>query len=97
MCCEVHTIGQHTIGQHCTTIQFTLPTYTDRLKIIPLQLQNRGKNPELFDIQTLAQQTEGYTFEKIGEYIYRASDEAAQNNIPLTTECILNTIMEVKL
>jgi len=73
-------------GRFGIILPFERPNYSERKDYIQRELTKLAINLELFDIDKLARETEGYVFEAIGLVIKKAMIHAKVNNEPITQE-----------
>ncbi|MCX7920174.1 MAG: AAA family ATPase [bacterium] len=71
-----------------------LPNFWERSDIFRIHLAKRNRIPEEFDIEQLAQATEGFSGAEIEQVIISALYEAFAAHEPLTTALILHNIKE---
>jgi len=69
-----------------------LPLLSERAEIFPIHLRKRGRNPEDFDIQLLANRTENFVGAEIEGVIEDAMFSAFSEGVEVTTEHILTSI-----
>lgn len=73
-----------------------LPTKKERKEIFEIHLRKRGFNPEEFDIEVLAQESDGYSGSEIEEAIISAMYKVFSLQKSLKTEDILWALKETK-
>ncbi len=83
------------LGRFGAAILFTPPSFIDRIQFVYAILQTAGQNPENFDIQRLAEKTEGNSFEDVKYCVTQAALIASLRNTPLTTELIVEVMNEI--
>lgn len=82
-------------GRFGANILFTAPSFIDRISFIQVILQQLGHNPHTFDIERLAEKTDGNSFEEIQFSISAAMVDAKSKNKQLSTELILAVMNEM--
>jgi SpoVK/Ycf46/Vps4 family AAA+-type ATPase len=74
-----------------------LPEHSQRKVILAIHLQRRNRDPSLFDLQTLASLSQGFTGAEIEESIISALYLAFEDNArALTTDDVVSSINEIK-
>jgi len=71
-------------GRFGVIIPFEKPSYNERKEYIKCELTKLAVNLDLFDIDKLAREAEGYVFEAIGLVIKKAMIKAKTNNEPVS-------------
>ncbi len=71
-----------------------LPNQKERVDIFEIHLAKRNRVPEEFDIELLAQESDGFSGAEIEQAIVSALYDAFATHEPLTTEMILHNIKE---
>ncbi len=69
-----------------------LPQLDTRREIFAIHLRKRKQNPENFDLDRLAEVSEGFSGAEIEQAIISAMHQAFSENTPLTTKLIINAI-----
>lgn len=83
------------LGRFGASILFTNPNFIDRLQFIFAKLQSIGLNPQNFDINKIAEKTEGNSLEEIAYCITLAKQKALGTNDVVSTELIMAAINEI--
>ncbi len=73
-----------------------LPTHAERQEIFSIHLRLRHRNPEQFDLDALARESEGYTGADIKEVVQLALKLAFHAGDELTTSQLLQALPEVR-
>jgi SpoVK/Ycf46/Vps4 family AAA+-type ATPase len=71
-----------------------LPSLEERKEIFKIHIQKRGRNPELFEIDRLADASKDFSGAEIEEAIISALYDAFYLKTDLSTELILNSIKQ---
>ncbi|TET06224.1 AAA family ATPase [Candidatus Dependentiae bacterium] len=82
-------------GRFGKIILFERPNYNERKEYIKCELDKKAINPDLFDIERLARETEGYVFEAIGLSLQQAMIKAKINNQPINQELLENSFDDI--
>lgn len=72
------------------------PSHAEREAIIGIHLKLRGRSPDSFDLEALAQRSEGYTGADLKEVVQMALKRAYAQGQALTTDHLLAAIPEVR-
>ena len=74
-----------------------LPTEKEREEIIKIQIKNKGRNPENFEIKEISTKCEGFTGAEIEETVVSALFNAYANNAKeIENADIINAIQDIK-
>ncbi|MGC8742321.1 MAG: AAA family ATPase [Verrucomicrobiia bacterium] len=71
-----------------------LPSLEERREIFKIHIQKRGRNPELFDLDRLAEASKDFSGAEIEEAIISALYDAFYLKTDLSTELILNSVRQ---
>jgi ATP-dependent 26S proteasome regulatory subunit len=71
-----------------------LPTSSEREEIFRIHIAKRGRQPELFDLRTLAEQSHGFSGAEIEEAVNSALYDAFYAGSDITTDHILTALRE---
>jgi hypothetical protein len=69
-----------------------LPTREERMAIFAIHLRLRKQNPDVFDLATLADATDGFSGAEIEQAIISALYRSLQKKQPLTTEALVEAV-----
>jgi len=72
-----------------------LPRPTEREEIFTIQLKKRGRNENNYDIQSLSEQTEGFTGSDIEQVVKLGLKSAFAEGNPLSNDHLTNAITEI--
>ena len=83
------------LGRFGASILFSSPSFYDRIQFVAAILQAAGHNPSNFDVERLAEKTEGESFENIKYCVTQAALIADITKTALSTEMILEVMNEI--